>query len=121
MKKFLRYSIPIVSLIIFVAIMTTGGLLKKPFHNNDNFRSTLSMVRKDVKKADWKNAKKNVKKLNIAWHIVEKRIQFSVERNDMNSLDLSLARLNGAISIKDSSSAYIELSEMAELWKNLEG
>lgn len=121
LKKFLRYSIPIVSIIIFVAIMTTGGLLKKPFHKNDDFKKSLCILKEDVKKSNWKDAKKDIKNLNTAWHIVQKRIQFSVERNDMNSLDLSLARLNGAIFIKDSSAAYIELSEMNELWRNLEG
>lgn len=119
MRKFLVISIPIFSLILFVLIMLSGNIAKKSFGNNDNIPEAIQLVIQDIQSENWENAKKNVENLSDTWKIVVKRVQFSSERDEINSFDSSLARLKGAITAKDKSSSLIELNEAYEHWEGL--
>ncbi len=120
MKKTVSYIVPILVLILFITIMTSGGILKKPFGKSDDVASCIETLKKDVINEDWEQAKTDVQHLKAAWKTVEKRVQFSVERDEMNIIDINIARIEGAISIGDKSSAIIELSEIMEHWNALE-
>lgn len=50
----------------------------------------------------------------------EKRVQFSVERDEMILIDTNISRIEGALSERDKSFIIIELSEMQNHWNELE-
>ncbi len=120
MKKIKYYFIPVLLIIAFVIIMTTGNIVKKPFSQKDDVQYYIERVNKDVNSEKWVEGKLNVDKLKIAWRKVSKRVQFSVERDEMVAIDRNIAKIKGSIEAKDKTSALIELSEIKENWMDLE-
>lgn len=120
MKKIKLYIIPALIIIISIAIMTTGGVLKKSFSQRDNVESCIVNVKKNVEAENWEQAKLDLDKLNKSWKIVEKRVQFSVERDEMISIDRNIARIKGALYVQDKITAIVELSELSVNWDDLE-
>lgn len=120
MNKIKAYVVPVITIIIFIGIMTSGGFLKKSFNNKDNVINYIYIIRQDIINENWQQAEKNLEQLKTAWNIVGKRVQFSVERNEMIMINTNIARLEGAIWAKDKSEGLIELSEIIEHWRDLE-
>lgn len=120
MKKLKFYIIPVMTLILFTAIMTTGGPLKRSFGKNDNVMKYIDNLMSDVKSEKWQQAESDIKYLKRAWEIVKKRVQFSVEKDEMNLIDMNIAKMEGALTIHDKSFFIIELSEMKGHWNELE-
>jgi hypothetical protein len=112
-------AIPIATLALFVCIMISGSLLKKPFGRNDDVAQTIEKLMKDVSDELWDEAVVEVDELDRAWRKVIKRIQFSEERDEINFLTSNIARLHGAVSAKDKSDALMELSDAYNHWNEL--
>lgn len=74
MKKIKFYIIPLLTLMLFVAIMTTGGLLKRPFGKNDNVMESMETLKADVTNGKWEQADSDLKNLKTAWEIVKRRV-----------------------------------------------
>ncbi|AOR23710.1 DUF4363 family protein [Clostridium taeniosporum] len=119
MRKFLVITIPIVTLIFFVAIMLSGGILKKSLVENHNIPESIQLIVQDVESENWENASDKVKLLSDTWEKIVKRIQFSSERDEINSFEASIARLTGAIMARDKSASLIELNEAYKHWDGL--
>ncbi|MFW2489652.1 DUF4363 family protein [Clostridium chromiireducens] len=119
MRKLLIISIPIVALISFVLIMLSGSFLKKFSVKNDSIPESIQLITQDIELENWENANEKIENLSTTWKTFIKRIQFSSERDEINSLDTSIARLRGAIAAKDKSASLIELSEAYEHWEGL--
>lgn len=119
MRKFLVISIPIVSLAIFVLIMLSGNILKKSFSKNNNIPQSIQLITQDIEAENWESANEKANNLSDTWKTIVKRVQFSSERNEINSFNTSVARLRGAIMAKDKSSSLMELNEAYEHWEGL--
>lgn len=119
MKKFLVITIPIVTLILFVAIMLSGDILKKPLGKNDNIPESIQLIIQDVESDNWEDASDKTEELVKTWEKIVKRIQFSSERDEINSFQSSIARLDGAIMAKDKSASLIQLKEAYDHWDGL--
>ncbi|MFL0168729.1 MULTISPECIES: DUF4363 family protein [Clostridium] len=119
MRKFLIVTIPIVSIVIFVLIMLSGSILKKPLTKDDNIPESIQLIIQDVESEDWEGASEKTDHLSNAWKKVVKRVQFSSERDEINSFDASIAHLRGAIMAKDKSGSFISLNEAYEHWDGL--
>ncbi|MDR5587157.1 MULTISPECIES: DUF4363 family protein [Clostridium] len=119
MRKFLVITTPIVALILFVVIMLSSTILKKSLGKNDNIPESIQLIIQDVESENWEDASDKTKNLSNVWKRVVKRIQFSSERDEINSFQESMARLNGAIMAKDKSASLIELNEAYEHWDGL--
>lgn len=119
MRKFLVISIPVVSIALFILIMLSDSLLKKPLTGNDNIPEAIKLVINDIDNEDWSRAEGNAIKLLDAWDKVVKRVQFSGEKDEIDGFYKNIARLRGAIAAKDKSDAFMELYEAYEHWENL--
>ena len=115
-----KYLFPVLAIAAFLAIMTTGGFLKRPFSQKDNVKGYIEEVKNAVQDENWDQANQSLDKLQKSWKIVEMRVQFSVERDEMIFIDRNIARISGAIEVKDKVSAIIELSEINKNWEDLE-
>jgi hypothetical protein len=120
MKRIKKYILPTFALLIFIMIMNSGGVLKRSFSNKDDVLLYIKAIKLDVENGKWKQAQADFNELKSAWGIVEKRVQFSVERSEMNMIDANLARIGGAISIHDKDFVIIEINEVLEHWEELE-
>lgn len=119
MKKKLLYLFPVLLLILFIMIMLGGPFLKKPIYETDDVLKYLLLVQKDIQHNNWELAKKNSHKLYTAWKKVQSRIQFSSERDEMNGINVSIARLKGFVAAKEEGGALAEIYEIHEHWIDL--
>lgn len=119
MRKFFVTAIPITALALFVGIMLSGSLLKKPFCRTDDVERVIEKLNKSVREEVWEEAAIAAEELDLAWRKVVKRIQFSEERDEINFLTSNIARLQGAVATKDKSNALMELMDAYSHWENL--
>ncbi len=119
MKRIKEHLIPALVLILFILIMNSGELLKKPFNNEDDVNRTLRKVEENIINEQWQQADKNLDNLQHAWAIVEKRVQFVTEKDALEKMNANLSRLQGTIISQDRTSAIIELSELKLIWEKL--
>ncbi len=119
MRKFLVIIIPIVTLILFVLIMFSGNILKHPLGKDDNIPESIQLIIQDIDSENWEEANIKTENLSNTWEKIVKRIQFSSERDEINSFSTNIARIRGTIMAKDKSSSFAELNEAYDHWKEL--
>lgn len=119
MNKFLIITIPVLTLSIFILVMLSGNYLKKSMSTNDNIPQTIEGIIEDISQDNWEQVKNKAEYLEIAWKNVVNRIQYSSERDEINSFSINLARLNGAIIARDKAIALVEMNEAYAHWEEL--
>lgn len=119
MRKFLVIAIPIVTLTIFTLIMFSSSILKRTFVNDDNIPDSIHSIIQDIESENWDAASYKTDNLKIKWEKVVKKVQFSSERDELNSFSTNIARLHGSIKAKDKSNSYSELNEALDHWTEL--
>lgn len=119
MNKSVRIIIPIILIAIFIAVMTTGALLKKPMSKEDDLIHIIELLEKEVLDQNWDEASGHLDDAKKAWTKVVRRIQFSAERDEINELHKALDRTNGFIKAADKGGAMAELAEARNIWKEL--
>jgi len=119
MRKFLVITLPIVTLTIFILIMFSSSILKGTFKNDDNISESIQSIIQDIELENWDAANSKTDKLKMTWEKVVKKVQFSSERDEINSFSTNIARLQGSIKAKDKSNSYSELNEALDHWIEL--
>lgn len=119
MRKFWLYTIPLVILAGFVVIMNSGDYLKKPLNTQDDFSYYLQEVEQAVMLEDWPAALDHSRNLTTAWEQVSRRIQFSVDKDEMKSINVNLSRLDAFLRAQDRSQALAATAEIREHWEHL--
>lgn len=119
MRKFIVRAIPIFALALFVFVMLSDTVLKKSITTGDDIPSSIEQVIDDIKEDKWEYADRNTKILAKAWEKVAGRVQFSAEKDEIDDINISIARLRGAIQAKDKTNALMELQEAYEHWTKI--
>lgn len=119
MRKFLVITIPIATLTVFILIMFSSNILKYAFGNDASIPDSIQSIIQDIESENWDAANYKTDKLKTTWEKVVKRIQFSSERDELNSFSTNIARLHGSIKAKDKSNSYSELNEALDHWTEL--
>lgn len=119
MRKFWMYTIPLLVLAGFVVIMNSGDILKKPMTGQDNFSYYLQEVEQAIVREDWDAAQAHSANLDTAWKRVSPRIQFSVDKDEMKSIEVGLSRLQAFLQAQDRSQALATSAEIREHWEHL--
>ncbi|GMQ61903.1 DUF4363 family protein [Vallitalea maricola] len=120
MKKMIIITFTCIILGIFILIMNSGGFLKKPFGEDDDVETLLKNLNEDIVNSDWEKGLEDMEKLKDAWDMVDNRVQFSVERDDLMGIELSIARLMGSIRGENKDQSLIGFEELKLYWNNLE-
>ncbi|MGK0469152.1 DUF4363 family protein [Clostridium sp.] len=119
MKKFISYSIPIITLTVFVLIMLSGSYLKKPRNSSEDVIAFTQISIVHAKAEKWDMLKKDITSITTSWNKIVPRIQFSVDRDEIYNINLNISRLRGSIASQDKSSTIMELYEIIENWHEL--
>lgn len=119
MKAFGLKILPVLSICMFILIMTTGTFLKAPLIGDDDVIHYVNNVKGYIKEDNWDKASTELRRGQEAWKKVVKRIQFSSERNEINSLMINLKRAQGYIKAKNKGGALAEISEVEFIWSEL--
>lgn len=120
MKKVLRIVVPIFMLLIFILVMTTGGIVKKPLNDSEDVVAYALAIRDNVAQAKWDNATENMTSLEEAWNKIRFRIQFSIEGNRMYEFEAILSQLKGAINARSEVMTIMQLESLMGEWDRLE-
>ena len=119
MRKFISYTIPIVTLAIFVLLMLGGNYFKKPHNASEDVVAFVELSIEHVKAEKWDMLQQDIISIDTAWKKIIPRIQFSVERDEIYNINLNIARLRGSVDSEDKTSTLIELNEIIEDWHEL--
>ncbi len=119
MRRFFIIVIPIVTLLLFVFIMFSGNIFKRPLGENDDVAGSIDNIIEAVSNDAWDEADDRFQDLEIAWDKILFRVQFGSERDEINKLTTSIARLKGALKAEDSANAMVELYEIYKHWDEL--
>ena len=119
MKSFKYYTFVVLLFAVFIFIMNSGDLFKKPLGSGDDFMLYMNQVEENISVNEWQTASINYDKLHRAWKKIVPRIQYSVEKDEINAIDVNLARLKICISSQDKTLALLELNEAREHWHDL--
>lgn len=119
MRKLFIIIIPIVILLIFVFIMFSGNILKKPLGKDDDIPGSIDNIIDAIDNEAWDEANSKLDDLEMAWDKVIFRVQFGSERDEINSLSTNIARLRGALKAEDKAGALIEIYEAYDHWEEL--
>lgn len=118
-RFWLLYVLPICLILVFVAIMASGALLKKPFGSDDRLLESVQTLQKQVEGKQWTEAKSQIDYAMKAWDKIVNRIQFSVERETIYDILGTLARMKGGIAAEDDKAIMEEIYYFYVLWDNL--
>ncbi|MGI6422195.1 MAG: DUF4363 family protein [Syntrophomonadaceae bacterium] len=113
MKKWAYYLIVSLVLIAFALLMNSGNYWARPMSK------PFSDLEHSLQREDWEQAEKNCRYLMLSWRQVVPRIQYSVEKDEINAINLNLARIKAYIALREGDEAYVELIEAMEHWENL--
>ena len=119
MRRFLVIFIPIITLLLFVFIMFSGNILKRTLGEKDDLPGSIDNIIEAVSNDAWDEADDKFDDLKTAWDKILFRVQFGSERNEINKLTTSIARLEGALKAEDSANAMVELYELYSHWDEL--
>lgn len=119
MRKFMVIAIPLFALLLFIGIMLSGDFLKRPLGSDDDIPKSIQELLQTIQEEKWDEAGIKAKELHDRWTRIVDRVQFSSERDEINYFSMSLARLEGAILVKDKANAVMELKEAYEHWDQL--
>jgi len=114
--KFMAYLFPVLVMGIFVLIMYSGPIVKKPLDKRHQVSSTFNELEVDLKEKNWEKALADLQLLRSALGRSFKILQFSVERDEITRLTANLDRVQGFIKAKDERSALGELYEAKGHW-----
>lgn len=119
MKRFVTIALPVLALCLFILVMASGSLLKRPFGFDDDVPGSIERMMQSVLNESWEQAGSDANNLITAWERVVRRVQFGAERDEINNLSKCLARLKGAIMARDKAGALMELNEAYKHWQDL--
>lgn len=120
MKEFILYKVlPLLILAIFIFTMKSGDFLKQPLVDGDDVIGTLALVEQSIHEGDWQAAKEQIQQAREGFITVQRRVQFSVEKNELNEIGSSLNRAIGFIDVHDEGGARAEIEEIKFAWEGL--
>lgn len=126
-----RWSLGIIialSLAFFFALLAGGVWLKRPFDGDDDIDAILNefdMVRaaevagETWETSDWERAEQLVGRLESAWQKVQRRIQFSVQIDDLLLFSDELRRLRAAVEVRERPRAWESVRLMQAIWHRM--
>lgn len=119
MKKAIYYGVVLLVLALSLFVMNGYSYFSRPLGAADNVPVHFTALKISLEQQQWDQAAQQYLALDEAWYKIKPRIQFSVEKDEMISIDLGLARLGACIHLRDRTLAMIELSEIETHWQDL--
>lgn len=110
----------ILMLLVFLAVMTSGVVLKKPITGQDDVIGQVNKIKSDITNGRWDKATTDTAKLDKAWKSVRTRVLFSSEKDDIKKVDEHVETLKADVETRDKSSAFRQLNLLKDGYKDIE-
>ncbi len=118
-QKYLAYMVPLLILVIFLLVMTSGSYLKVNLESGKEVVSALSELELLVTNQAWEQAGAKVSSLDASWRKIGPLLQISSEEDDIKQFTQGIARLRGYIGGQDAGSALAEIELLKLIWTRL--
>lgn len=118
-QKILVYSISVLSIVLFMLILTSGLYVKRNLPAGRQIEATLLQLEELTTNQSWIEAETKVELLDQFWNTIAPWLQISSEEGDIKHFGNTIKRLEGYIKGKNSSSALAEISSLWFIWENL--
>ncbi|MGE5453641.1 MAG: DUF4363 family protein [Methylocystaceae bacterium] len=119
MKPWLRtliaYAIPLIILGTSIWVMT----LEPTSQQNQQFIQHTNQIEELINHAQWNDALKELRMVDKIYTAALPRIQFSMERDEINDVKLSLTRLKAYLVTGNRAEALASTLEARQHWQNL--
>ncbi|MDW7674437.1 MAG: DUF4363 family protein [Bacillota bacterium] len=119
-KKAAAYLIPLLILIIFTLILTSGFFLKKTFEAGTTIPQTLEKLELIIVGESWGEAEVMVDSLQHQWDTLAPYLQISTTESDIKDFSKSITSLKGYIRGEELGSALAELGLLNYIWEQFE-
>ncbi|HHU52228.1 MAG TPA: DUF4363 family protein [Firmicutes bacterium] len=111
--------IPALVLLLFMVIMNSGTVFKETFGLNRRIPENFVLLQVSIGNEEWSAADYYLKELKTEWKKLLPSLQFSVERDEINHFQQTLARMTGFIEAKEKAGTLAELRALEETWRDL--
>jgi len=117
-----------VTLIILVLVIglpaaywsLVGNPFKRPVGaETDEVAATLAVVREAIRREDWSTAREHVRRLRRHFDRVRIRLHLVADHAEFLSFERELDQLEAAIDIQDLAEAYLIVTKLESLWRQL--
>lgn len=110
----------ILTLAIFSGVLASGQWWKRPSGEDDDVAALLDQLHL-LRHApvDWERAEMLTAQLDAAWKKVQRRIQFSVQIDDMLRFSDEIAQLQAAVEVRSQALAWRSVRLLQSLWERM--
>ena len=116
LKRVIAYVLPVLMILSFVYVMTSGEIQKQPRGEGDNVSVLIEQLEENIMQEEWTHAEQTLEQLEIAVGKVLPRVQYSAGRDDIINLERNLSRVRGNVRGKEKAGALSELAEANYFW-----
>jgi len=118
MKKLLKVAVPVAVIGFFILIMNSDFLFREP--DGYHVPSQIENITESILRSDWSTADTQLNEMDtVLKETIFPLIQFSVEKDEMIQIDLSIARIRGCIQTRNRDLAVVYLQDIKSHWNNL--
>ncbi|HEY8344084.1 MAG TPA: DUF4363 family protein [Bacillota bacterium] len=111
--------LPALVLLLFIVIMNSGTVFKETFGLNRRIPENFVLLQLSISNEEWSAADYYLKELKTEWKKLLPSLQFSVERDEINHFQQTLARMTGFIEAREKAGTLVELRALEETWRDL--
>ena len=111
--------LPALVLLLFIVIMNSGTVFKETFGLNRRIPENFVLLQVSISNEEWSAADYYLKELKTEWKKLLPSLQFSVERDEINHFQQTLARMTGFIEAREKAGTLVELRALEETWRDL--
>lgn len=117
--RILYYGLPALIVAVSVLALNSGTFLKRPLGSHDDVAAHLRQLLDHTEGERWEDAGGAVYGLSEAWRRVRGRVRLTSTLEEVETFDLELAGLRGALETGDAALARISAHRLLALWEDL--
>lgn len=117
--KAIYYGLPALIVAASVLTLNSGSLLKRPFGAHDDVPGHLQQLLSHTDGQRWEEAAEVERRVSEAWQRIRGRVRLTSTLDEVETFDLELAELRGALETGDAGQTRIAVYRLLALWEDL--
>ncbi|NLM26318.1 MAG: DUF4363 family protein [Firmicutes bacterium] len=117
-QKIVVHVIPLITLLLFAVILTSGSYLKK-LPEGQRIQSALNELQELINQESWNEALVHAEQLASEWNKLNPKLQISVVDQELIEFTNRTQRLQAYLRAQELGSALAEINTLCYLWQRL--
>jgi len=116
----MKYGIPksmiVLMIVITIFIILSGFLALDLIHgDSEKLEKNIESVRNNIKTGNWENASESLGRIKSDWTGIKKTWSALIDHEEIDNIDITIAKLEAMLEAKDSASALSEAAALRRL------